>query len=82
MRPLCHDLTLRPARTSRVIQLQVHLPGVRTTESANLEVDDNQATEPTTKEQQINPEPGVVNAEPLLSSEELQSHRLVPAENR
>ena len=53
-----------------IVQIEVHLAGVRVAEPADLEVDDQQAAQPAVKEQQINAEPGVIQTQPALATDE------------
>jgi len=48
----------------------VHLAGVGVAEAAGLEIDDDQAFQPAVEEQQIDPEPGVVQPQAALAADE------------
>jgi hypothetical protein len=48
----------------------MHLSGICIAESAHFEIDDNQASKPAMKEEQIDPKPGIVDAKSLLPSQE------------
>jgi len=53
-----------------IIQIQVHLPGIRMGKLPELQVHDDEALKPAMKEDQINPIPLRPHAQPLLSSDE------------
>jgi hypothetical protein len=48
----------------------MHLPGVRIAEAADLEIDDNQASQPSMEKHQIDPEPCVVDSQATLPADE------------
>ena len=53
-----------------VVQIEVHLPSVRVTELAHLEVNNDQAAQAAVKEDEIYTKPGVVDTKPGLAAEE------------
>ena len=52
-----------------VIEIEVHLSGIRITESIRLEVYDEQTTETPVEEKKIDTKPRIVEAKSLLASE-------------
>ncbi|MDR6495660.1 hypothetical protein J2797_005584 [Paraburkholderia terricola] len=48
----------------------MHLPSVRIAEATNLEIDDNQASQPSMEKHQIDPEPRVVDPQAALPPDE------------
>ena len=57
---------------SRIVEIEVHLSGVGMRESADLQVDDHQASKLPMKEQQIHPIPFVTDAEAPLPANEAE----------
>lgn len=53
-----------------VIEIEMHLAGVRVTELSCLQVDDEQAAQTAMEEHKVNPKPGVIDPKPLLPSKE------------
>ena len=51
----------------RIIQIQVHLSGIRVRELAELKVDDDEASESSVEKQQINTIPLVPNTQSVLA---------------
>lgn len=49
-----------------IVAVQVHLAHVGMGQGAELQVDDNEAAQPTMEEQQVHPIPGLVDAQPAL----------------
>ena len=56
----------------RVIQVQVHLPGVGVGERSDFQVDDDEAPEPPVKEQEIDPIPRLADSEATLTTNECE----------
>ena len=52
-----------------VIEIEVHLSGIRISESIRLEVDDYQTAQTPVEEKKIDPKPSIVEAKSLLASE-------------
>ena len=55
---------------ARVIQIQMHLSGVRIAEAPDLEIDDDQASQTSMEKHQIDPEPRVVYPQAALPADE------------
>ena len=56
----------------RIVQVEVHLPGVGVGEAAYLQVDDHQTSQAPVKEQQVHPVPLTADAQPPLPADEAQ----------
>src|SRR5712692_6903419 len=54
----------------RIVEVEVHLAGVGVRELVELEVDDDQATQPTMEEEQVDPVPLVADPQPPLTTHE------------
>ena len=52
-----------------IVQIEVHLPGVRVTEFTNLEVVITKSSQTAMEEHEINTKPGVVDTKPALAAE-------------
>ena len=52
-----------------VIEIEVHLSGIRISEAIRLEVDDDQTAQTPVEEKKIDPKPSIVEAKSLLASE-------------
>ena len=55
---------------ARVVQIEMHLPGLRIAEATDLEIDDDQASQASIEKHQIDPEPGVVDSQSALPTDE------------
>ena len=55
---------------TRVVQIKVHLSGIRIAETAHLQVDDDEAAQFAVKEKEIDPIPFPANAQPALAADE------------
>ena len=53
----------------RVIELQVHLPGIGMVEPAQFQIKDDETAQTAMKKQQIHPEPLIVNAQTALATD-------------
>lgn len=58
---------MRPV-LARVVQVEVHLTGVRVGESAQFEVDDHEAPNAPVKEQEVHSVPGIIDSQTPLTS--------------
>jgi hypothetical protein len=71
---------------TRVIQVRVHLPSIRVRELAEVEIDNDEASESSVENQEINPIPLIPDAESVLAPDkseiasELQEENLELAE--
>jgi hypothetical protein len=54
---------------ARVIQIEVHLPGIRVGELSEFEINDDEASKSSMEEEQVNPVPLVSDAQPMLASD-------------
>jgi len=55
---------------ARVVQIEMHLPSVRVAEATDLEIDDDQTSQTSMKEHQIDPKPRVVDSQAALPTNE------------
>ena len=55
---------------ARVVQVQVHLAGIRVRELPELEIDHDQAAQQSVKEDEIDPVPFVIEPQPPLAPDE------------
>src|SRR5579863_4115485 len=53
-----------------IVQIKIHLPGVGMGEFSELEVDENQTSKPTVKEQEVHPVPFVTDPQTFLPGHE------------
>jgi hypothetical protein len=53
----------------RIVEIHVHLASIAVSESAALEIDDDEAPQLAMKEQQIDPIPFIADAEAALASD-------------
>ena len=56
----------------RIVQVEVHLPGVGVGERSDLQVDDHEASQAAVKEQQVHPVPLAADAQPPLPAQEAE----------
>ena len=56
----------------RIVQVEVHLPGIGVAEAADLQVNDHEASQAAVKEQQVNPVPLAADAQPSLAADEAE----------
>ena len=54
----------------RIVQIQIHLAGIRVIEPAELKVDEDQASEPSMKQKQVDTKPLVPDPKTLLARDE------------
>ena len=54
----------------RIVQIQIHLAGIRVIEPAELKVDEDQASEPSKKQKQVDTKPLVPDPKTLLARDE------------
>jgi hypothetical protein len=64
-----------------VVQVEVHLPRVSEAEFGRLEVNDDQATQPAMKEDEIDAKPVVIDAQTTLATKEGKVIAQAPREN-
>jgi hypothetical protein len=54
---------------ARVIQIKMHLPRIRVGELSEFEINDDEASKSSMKEEQVDPIPLVSDAQPMLASD-------------